>query len=500
MQSKIVEREFICFALNGQILEISGEDLFLTAAEFFRIKRGLTGTKVVCAEGDCGACTVLKARANAPYDQFEFIPVNSCIIPVFALDGCSVVTVEGIELGHELHPVQTAMVDFHGSQCGYCTPGFVCSMTAMAESLKVKHKKITEKRARNYLTGNLCRCTGYKDILNAACSVELDSLPLLKERYGHPDLLDKLHQATKTVFSFRDSERRIAIATSWDRALQLKNDFKNMKVVAGLTDVGVLRNKGKDESKELLSIQLIPELKVVQKIEMNKISIGASVTLAEFEKYIDHHVPVLKNLLHIFASPQIKNQGTVIGNIINGSPIGDLIPFFVNQKAHLVLHKFNQTTQAVSIRRVMLQDFYRGYKDIDLDPSEIAHSLECQLPAGDEVVKLYKVSLRKDLDISVVTMAGNIVIDKQNKITAANFTFGGVGPIVKIVEEIGRDLLGQPFTENKFLEVGQNISHYVHPISDLRGSAEYRLGLCQQLLLKYFIEVEQDLATQGRPS
>lgn len=484
-------RNSTVIAINGVVKYISGEDQFLTLADFLRTRVFLTGTKVVCAEGDCGACTVLKSyqRDNG---EITFLPINSCITPLFLLDGLSLVTVEGIELEKGLHPVQQAMVQEHGSQCGYCTPGFICAMTALAEKTKAKGCVLTEKRARNGLTGNLCRCTGYKDILTAATSIDLTELPLLAQRYAQSRLMKELSELTVRPLSTSIEGHWISIPHDWVEALKVRAAHPNARVIAGSTDIGVFRNKGRDQSLGGLHLGKIARTRKITNSEENgrSVFIGATVSLDEWENFLQQKWPGLHQLLHVFASPQIKYQGTVCGNVLNGSPIGDLLPFFVNQGAKLVLERWDGVKKQVISRKVTLDNFYQGYRKFDLSPDELALGLECPMPQKNEKIRLYKVSLRKDLDISAVTMAANITVGMSGVVERAGFTYGGVGPVVKKIEALGDFVVGRGFNEETFIEAGVILDQQIQPISDLRASADFRRSVAKNLLVKFYQETQ----------
>ena len=298
-------RSHIRLIINGKEHQIIGAEAFATLGAWLR-QEGATGTKLVCEEGDCGACTVLLRRGDG-----EFQPVNSCILLLAQLDGASIVTVEGLAQNGALTPVQQSMVVCHGAQCGYCTPGFIVAMTALFEHCD----RVDEKQVRDGLTGNLCRCTGYEPIIKAAMAVDGASSPKMHERY--PQTLDAGDPVRIGNF--------FAPATL-DDAVRFKREHPGCTIVQGATDVGVWINKRNFVAPAMLSLAKIPGLDELRE-ENGAILAGANVTLAALEGFVETRIPELFAILNIFGSPQIKNAGTLAGNIANGSPIGDSMPF-----------------------------------------------------------------------------------------------------------------------------------------------------------------------------
>lgn len=406
----------------------------------------------------------------------RFQAINSCIAPIFSLDLCHVVTVEGLADSNGLSAVQKAFVENGGAQCGYCTPGFVCAMTALTEDCLIENKPITEKKARNYLTGNLCRCTGYEPILKAATSIDLKNVTSLG-RYVTKESLSEFSSLSKSVY-IKDSNFELSLPHLLSDAAKLKTP--ETRLVAGATDLGVLVNKDKLTFTKVLSLLHVDEL---QKVEFtgNICKVGARVTLTALEQSLKEKCPEFAEILKIFASPQIKNNATLVGNVVNASPIADTIP------ALMVLNSFVITTQ----RRIALVDFYKGYKQLDLLPTEIVSHIEFEIPAADEIFKLYKASPRKDLDISVVTFAGIFKLNKKI-ISSARIAFGGVGPVVIRMKQLESEFTGKEFSEELFSSLSTKVEKEITPLSDLRGSREFRLKLGQNLIKKCYQEISAE--------
>lgn len=475
--------------INDQRLEISGEHAFTTLGNYLREEASLTGTKIVCAEGDCGACTVLIARDVDSSGKLEFKSVNSCILPLYLIDGAQVVTVEGIGkmsgTHHELHEVQKKMIDCNGVQCGYCTPGFICAMAGAVEKIKSKGQEVTEKKAKNFLTGNLCRCTGYQPIINAMTSVDLNQVELLKDRYHQSSWISEMKTIKNTTVEMNFTDKSVFLPVTLKEALAKKKEDQSVRLVAGSTDIGVVVNKGKLATPKTMALYHIEELKKI--VHDDKyIVIGATATLSEFEDYVEDHFPEMSKLLHIFASPQIKNQGTLVGNVVNASPIADTIPFLMVSDALVEIQSER------GLREVVLSKFYTGYKKLDLAADEIVTKIKIPVLAKNEKTRLYKISMRKDLDISAVTFAARVLFDGK-KMTKVSFALGGVAATVIRLPEIETKLMGLDFTEKLIAEAGESLDQYIQPLSDLRASKEYRMLVAKNYFKKFAQEVGGEL-------
>jgi xanthine dehydrogenase small subunit len=475
--------------INDQLIVIEGDKAFMPLGNFLRNEESLTGTKIVCAEGDCGACTVLIAKDVGADGKLSFKAVNSCILPLYLIDGAQVVTVEGIGkqvgMNIELHEVQEKMIDCNGAQCGYCTPGFICAMAGMAEKFKSENKTITEKNAKNYLTGNLCRCTGYGPIVDAMTSVNLDKTQLLKDRYHSADWISEMKNIKSTSVEMKFSDKSIFLPVKLSEALTAKAADGDIRLVAGSTDIGVVVNKGKLSTPKAMALYHIDELRKISHDD-KFITVGATVTLTEFEEYVESHFPEMAKMLHIFASPQIKNQATLIGNVVNASPIADTIPFLMVSDAVVELQNSKGS------RDIVLKDFYVGYKKLNMDASEIVTRIKIPVLANNEVTRLYKVSMRKDLDISAVTFAARVVIDGK-KMTSVRLALGGVAATVARLTDIETKLTGQDFSIKAFEDAAETLNQYIKPLSDLRASSEYRMLVSKNYFKKFAKEISLEI-------
>ncbi|MBC7428720.1 MAG: FAD binding domain-containing protein [Bacteriovorax sp.] len=475
--------------INDQLIVIEGEKAFMPLGNFLRNEESLTGTKIVCAEGDCGACTVLIAKDVDSSGKLSFKAVNSCILPLYLIDGAQVVTVEGIGkstgMNVDLHEVQSKMIDCNGAQCGYCTPGFICAMAGMAEKFKSENKKITEKNTKNYLTGNLCRCTGYQPIIDAMMSVDLNKTELLKDRYHSASWISEMKRIRSTSVEMKFSDKSIFLPAKLSEALALKAKDLDIRMVAGSTDIGVVVNKGKLSTPKTMALYHIEELGKISHDEQF-ITVGANVTLTEFEEYVEKHFSEMSKMLHIFASPQIKNQGTLIGNVVNASPIADTIPFLLVSDAAVELQSDKGS------RDVVLKDFYVGYKKLNMDTREIVTRIRIPVLKKNEKTRLYKVSMRKDLDISAVTFAARIVFDGK-KMSQVRIALGGVAATVSRMTEIEKSLAGKDFSVSLFENAATSLDQYISPLSDLRASKEYRMLVAKNYFKKFAQEIGGEL-------
>jgi xanthine dehydrogenase small subunit len=318
-----IMRDHLLIYLNGRGLRVDGEDVFLTLAEFLRRKRRLTGTKIVCAEGDCGACAVLVGRVSADGNSIRYASVNSCIQMMFQLDATHVVTVEGLKYGDELNPIQNAMVNCHGAQCGFCTPGFVVSLCDLMEN----KESVKSHDVRRALVGNLCRCTGYDSIVRAAMEADPSAMKSLDELYPPEKMLAELTSAGLQEVDIATAGTRFFKPVSLESALRFRGENVDCLIVSGATDLGVQRNKGTRRFRVIMTCAGLRELQGIE-ITPRTLCVGAGATLSDLERVSAIHHPELSRSLAYFGSPLIKNAGTLAGNLVNASPIGDTIPAF----------------------------------------------------------------------------------------------------------------------------------------------------------------------------
>jgi len=470
-------RDYVFFYLNGKPCEIRGEKAAQMLSDFLRYEAGLPGTKVVCAEGDCGACSVLRRSPWSGDRAFE--PINSCITTLAQMDGSSLVTVEALASAEDLTPVQSAMVQCHGSQCGFCTPGFVMALTGLVEKKLTEQKKgITEREAKNALTGNLCRCTGYQPILDAATSLTVGRCAPLTEKFFTVAIQKRLRAETKQAvkieaegFTFFAPTRALEVGRYLAKA-------KGARILGAGTDLGVLVNKLKLEYKSVVSLHLIPELYQIKKKE-KRLRIGGRATLAEVRNATEKDIPEFATFLDLFASPQIKNVATLVGNLVNASPIADTPPFL------LVAGTTVRILGPKGKREVPIEKFFLGYRKTALKPGEWVSEIEIDIPAVNERLRLRKISQRKDLDISCVNLAMRYSPDR-NEIRLA---FGGVAATPVRLPKTEKFLKGKTLSRELFPAVMGLMQSEISPQSDLRGSAAFRRVLAENLLEDCLSEV-----------
>lgn len=472
-------RDYILLYLNGQRLEIRAGDAFKTLSNFLRYGLGQTGTKVVCEEGDCGACTVLVG--SIVDGDISYKPVNSCILLMCQLDLSHVVTIEGLTPQSTLNPVQTAMIECHGAQCGFCTPGFVVAMCSVFD----RCQSVGEKEIKDGLTGNLCRCTGYEPIIKAGLAVDAHGVTKLGALYPSKTMVQDFQKYSNAAVAIEDQGRHLCVPRDLGEAAQFKEKHPGLTVVAGGTDICVVLNKRGLEPEDVLCLNKIPGLSDIA-CETDKLVVGALATLAQLEETVEKRIPELHGIMWLFGSPQIRYAGTLAGNIVNASPIADTIPFLLVSNAELELVGTGGT------RKVNINQFYKGYKQLDLKSDELVARIHIPLPTAGNVLKLYKVSRRRNLDISTFTAAFSLELDAQRAVKSARIAYGGVGPVVLRLPQTEKFLAGKSISDEKaFKEAGAVAKSEITPISDVRGSADFRNQLAANIVQKLYFELQE---------
>ncbi|HTK78079.1 MAG TPA: FAD binding domain-containing protein [Gemmataceae bacterium] len=472
----LLMRDHVRFYLNGRPQTVRGGAAFATLTEYLRAGQRLVGTKVVCAEGDCGACTVLVGRVTD--GKVRYLPVDACIQFLYQLDGTHVITVEGLTRNGELHPVQQALVDHHGSQCGYCTPGIVMALAGWAAD----GAPADPAAARIALTGNLCRCTGYLPILDAAAAlaVGLEDSTHPTNRYHFPEMLAAMRSLTGDPLQLTEGRRTFFAPTTLDEAVAFKAEHPDAVIVAGATELGVLRNKKNVEPRTLLSLARVPGLGVMSYAD-GRIVFGANVTWSQVERAVREPLPEFHRIVQRFGSPQIRNVATLVGNVAHGSPIADSLGLLSVMDAELEL------VSVRGVRQRSINGFYTGYKQKDLAADELIARVALPLPAAGERLRLYKVSRRFDLDIATFGAAIRVRVE-DGFVRDAALAFMGVAPTVVRLPEAERFLGGRPFDEVTFRQAGRIARSEVRPISDVRGGREFRERLAENILTKFYFD------------
>lgn len=480
-------RDYLLLYINGKRHEVRGRDAFLSLSDYLRQRCGLIGTKIVCSEGDCGACTILIGRERN--GKFVYWPVDSCIQFLFQLDSAHIVTVEGLRRDDSLNSVQRAMVDCHGSQCGFCTPGFVMAMTGLLEEAR-DDSPLEAATLRTGLTGNLCRCTGYTPILEAGMKCQEADHQRLGQFYPAEPILAEFERVVGESLQLESTsfgERQIACCpATLKEALEFLAANPTATIVAGATDIGVRANKAHKLPPVILDLNRIAALNSIH-VANGVVWCGARASWTAILEAFATSAPEFARILQLFGAPQIRHVGTIAGNIANASPIADSLPFFFVMEATLVL------ASTAGRREVNINKFYRGYKQLDLRPGELIVEVRIPLPANDELLRLYKVTRRRDLDISGFTAAVRLRLD-DDVIDRASIALGAVGPTVLRARRTEAFLVGQPLTEETMRAAGDVAVEEIAPIDDVRGSADYRRQLTRNVLLKFYHQAQGSLA------
>ena len=454
------------FTLNGRLREVADASSNTTLLQWLRSER-LTGTKEGCAEGDCGACTVVMLDDRAPGGA-TYRAINACLLLLPMVHGRTVWTVEGIGDPAAPHPVQQAMVDTMGSQCGYCTPGFVMSL------FEACYRDDMEQpwQLDDQLCGNLCRCTGYRPIRDAGIRIG-------GSRPADPFLTALDAPRSRPEHLEHTGEGEIFIApVSLDEATSALRDHPDATLICGATDLGLDVTKKHMRFPVLVSTEHIAEL---QGIEDGGAawSIGASTWLTDLERWAGDALPILHRMLRYFGARQIKHRATLGGNLCNASPIGDLAPVLLALDATMVL------ASSAGARRVPIDDFFLGYRQTALQPGELLARIRIPKPPAHALLGAFKVSRRRELDISAVAAGMHIQMSKDGTIGLARLGFGGVAATPVRARKTEAALIGRPWNERTAEEVGALLDEDFSPIDDHRGSGAYRRQLVRNLLIGF---------------
>jgi len=473
--------EPITFILNGKKQTVSGLSPTMTVLEYLRTQVRLTGTKEGCAEGDCGACTVIIGEPSAQGTEIAYKAVNACILFLPVLDGREVITIEHLKSADgTLHPVQQAMVDCHGSQCGFCTPGFVMALSCLSHN----HPSPNDEEIQDAIAGNLCRCTGYRPILDAARQATQNGSYRLET---HPEALKALQR--KILLRYEAEGSLYLAPVTLEELAETLAQYPEATLLAGGTDVGLWVTK---QHRHLPVIIYTGNVTALREIIMTDqaTEIGAAVTYTAAFDALAQNDTSLGELLRRLGSVHIRNSGTIGGNIANGSPIGDSMPPLIALGAKIVLRHVSGT------RTLPLEDYFIAYGKQDRQAGEFIEKILVPHCAENVQFKTYKISKRFDQDISAVCAGFALHFDGE-VITEARLAYGGMAATPKRSRQAETVLIGEKWNETTLQKAMTAVSEEFTPLTDLRASAQYRLRVAQNLLARFYLETTNtETATQ----
>jgi xanthine dehydrogenase small subunit len=471
-------RNSLRFILNDEDIVLDALPATQTLLDFLRLSKRLRGTKEGCAEGDCGACTVLVGRLSG--EELVYESVNACIRFTASLEGCHVVTVEHLMAANgALHPVQQAMVDHHGSQCGFCTPGIVMSLYG----LWMRQPQPSQQQIEQSLQGNLCRCTGYAPIIRAGKAISsygsVEADPLVAERAA----------IKRRLLALRDGKRvevgagkdRVIIPASVDDLAAAYEAEPGATIVAGATDVGLWVTKFMRDIGPLIFVSHLAELHVIAE-SGTALKLGASVSYSEATTALVKRYPQIAEFWSRIGGEQVRNMGTIGGNIANGSPIGDTPPQLMVLGATVTLRK------GATRREVKLEDYFIAYGKQDRQLGEFVESVSIpDLPKGEQFA-VYKITKRSDEDISALCGAFRVSTSDNGVVETARIAFGGMAATPKRAKAVEEALIGKLWTLETIEVAAAAFPADYQPITDMRASAEYRMLAAQNLLRRFHLE------------
>ena len=468
-------RSTVRFLLGDRLQEIGEIDPTMTLLDWLRLEKRMNGSKEGCAEGDCGACTVAVGRLDG--DRVRYEAINACIRFLPTLDGCHLLTVEHLRRADGgLHPVQQAMVDCHGSQCGFCTPGFVMSLFA----LYLNEASPDEGLIRDALAGNLCRCTGYAPILAAARRMyELgdrgaDRLVMTAEEFRQ-----RLPPTTETLAVEKHGRRFIAPATT-DALAEALIEHREATLVSGATDVGLWVTKALRRFGTTIYLGRIAELQTVAETE-DTLRIGGGATFTDAAPALERFYPDFGELIRRIGGFQVRNAGTIGGNIGNGSPIGDTPPALIVIGAMLTLRRGSER------RTLPIEDYFIAYGKQDRRPGEFIETISVPKPTGNAVFRSYKISKRFDQDISA--LCGAFLAElRDGVVVRIRIAFGGMAGTPLRARGAEAALVGKGWARENITAAMEALRGEYEPLTDWRASADYRRTVAANLLMKFYLE------------
>jgi len=467
----------IKFVWENKIHSISNLDPNETILNYVRLKLKKTGTKEGCAEGGCGACTVV--LGDLKNNKIIYQAINSCIAFVPSLEGKQLILVEDlVSKNGTLHNVQQAMINYHGSQCGFCTPGFVMSLFAMYKNFSSYNKE----NIQDSISGNLCRCTGYRPIIDAAKNLNntnrLDKFDKNKKKIIN--LLKKINSENLTL---KNGNKKYFSPKNINELKKTIKDNPNSIFLSGGTDLSLNVTKERKEIHSIISLNSIKELKFIKERSGN-IEVGAATSLTEFELFIKKYYPDFNTILKRYGSVQIRNVGTIAGNIATASPIGDTLPLLLSLDAKVILQKISKKTI------LPLKNFFVSYRKTKLKKGQFIHSIIIPI-FKKNIFKAYKISKRIDDDISSVCASFNLEINNK-KIKNIKIAYGGMASIPKRAINCEKTLINSNLSEESFERAKKKLEKDFNPINDTRATKNYRMEVAKNLLMKCFIEIKKN--------
>ncbi len=456
--------------LNGEVVKVDSAKADTMLLNYLREQRQMTGSKEGCASGDCGACTVVVASKQND-DSLSYRQINACITPIHSLHGKHIITVEHLKQGDSLHPVQQLVVDKHGTQCGFCTPGIVMSLYALSkQTQKPEHPA-------DFLTGNLCRCTGYGPLIDAAHTIASSEIqdPLLSEELSVKQWMNTVEPLESTTY-FKPTNRK-ALAS----AISLHPEAK---LIAGGTDLSLEVTQQLKSLPELIDISAVDDLLEISETTSGW-RIGAAVPMSIVHEFMKQNFPSTDEVIERLGSLTIRHRATLGGSLGHASPIGDIAPLLMSMNGRIEVDDGETKTLYAP------EDYITGYRETLIKPNQWISAIHLPRLAPNQHHAIYKVSKRYEDDIATVTLGINMTIDSDKRVKNCIISAGGVAAKSVRLFELEKVFVGRPLTQPIVHSARKKVTEVIQPLSDVRGSAEYRVKLVQNLLQRFYLESQQ---------